>query len=122
MLENNLGKDLRAKRKKKGLSQGQLSQLLKISTDMVSKIELGTREPKGLVMDKVVEFISGGTKADGDGGNVVINGDGHVDFHQNRNEALSTDIQLVVDKMRDMTERERIMVITYCVDIREGKN
>jgi transcriptional regulator with XRE-family HTH domain len=56
MLENNLGKDLRAKRKKKGLSQGQLSQLLKISTDMVSKIELGTREPKGLVMDKAASF------------------------------------------------------------------
>ncbi len=58
-VENNLGVRLKTYRKKQGMTQGDIANVLKISVDYVSKIEKGDREPNVHVKEKIVELLTG---------------------------------------------------------------
>lgn len=54
-MNNNLGVILRARRKEKGLTLGQLVSLSGVSMAEISRVELGERFPKGHILRKLAE-------------------------------------------------------------------
>ena len=59
VVENKIGLKLKKYRKEKGMTQGEVAEILKISDAYVSKIERGEGEPTFHLMEKIMEFISG---------------------------------------------------------------
>ena len=98
MAENDLGKKLKAERKRRGITQGELARELMISGDYVSKLEKGTREPSPIVADKIVEYLSGNSQKVDNNTCLVVNGhSAHIDMNNEQN--LPSDIQVVVDEI-----------------------
>lgn len=53
-----LGEQIKAIRKKKGLSQKQLAEQLGISTNAMCSIEKGYTWPSGITMDKICRILN----------------------------------------------------------------